>query len=41
MRTWLHHHRVAGTLIASAFAVAVAEGFLVLYYLNSWLTLTY
>lgn len=39
MKTWLRTHRVISALIWSALALAATECALVLYYLNSWLTL--
>jgi hypothetical protein len=39
MRIWLRRHRVVAALLWAALALAGAEGVLLLYYLNSWLTL--
>jgi hypothetical protein len=39
MFMWVHTHRIAATLIAAAAALIATEGLLLLYYLNSWLTL--
>jgi len=39
MRAWLHRRRVAAILLAGALGLALTEGALVLYYLDSWLTL--
>jgi len=39
MRVWVQRHRVAAMLLASAFGLALTEGVLLLYYLDSWLTL--
>jgi hypothetical protein len=39
MRAWIRHHRLAAILLASALGLIVTEGALVLYYLDSWLTL--
>jgi hypothetical protein len=39
MRLWLRVHPVIARLAGFALAAAVAETLLVLYYLDSWLTL--
>ena len=39
MSTWFHRHRIVGMLVAAILGLAVIEGVLLLYYLNSWLTL--
>ena len=39
MRVWLRRHRVAAILSASVLGLALTEGLLLLYYLDSWLTL--
>jgi hypothetical protein len=39
MRVWLGRHRVAAALLWAALTLAAAEGFLLVYYLDSWLTL--
>ena len=39
MRAWVQRHRLMAILVASAFGLALTEGALLLYYLDSWLTL--
>jgi hypothetical protein len=39
MRAWLNRHRLAAVLLGVPLALAATEGILLLYYLNSWLTL--
>jgi hypothetical protein len=39
MRLWLRRHRVVAALLWTAVALAAAEGALLLYYLDSWVTL--
>jgi hypothetical protein len=39
MNRWFRQHRMVTALIAAGAALVTAEGLLVLYYLNSWLTL--
>jgi hypothetical protein len=39
MHIWIRTHRVAAGLLFSALTLATAEALLLLYYLNSWLTL--
>jgi hypothetical protein len=39
MRTWFRRHHVIGSLLWAAVALAATESVLILYYLNSWLTL--
>jgi hypothetical protein len=39
MRTWFRKHRVVAVLLGTASALAAIEGILLVYYLNSWLTL--
>jgi cytochrome bd-type quinol oxidase subunit 1 len=39
MRGWLRRHRVFATVLWTFVALAATEGALLLYYLNSWLTM--
>jgi hypothetical protein len=39
MRIWLRGHRVVAALLWATLSLAATEGVLLLYYLNSWLTL--
>lgn len=39
MSTWFLKHRILARVAVSILGAAVIEGLLVLYYLNSWLTL--
>lgn len=39
MRRWFHKYRVTASLLCAALALAITEGVLLLYYLDSWLTL--
>lgn len=39
MRIWIRRHRLAAALLWSTLALAAAESALLVYYLNSWLTL--
>ena len=39
MRIWARRHRVAAIVLATALGLVLTEGVLVLYYLDSWLTL--
>jgi hypothetical protein len=39
MRSWIRRHRALALLLWTALALAVTEGLLVVYYLNSWFTL--
>jgi phage shock protein PspC (stress-responsive transcriptional regulator) len=39
MRTWLRRHRIVARLLWAALVLAASEGFLLVYYLDSWLTL--
>jgi len=39
MRNWIRRHRVVAGLLWTALVLAATEGFLLFYYLDSWLTL--
>ena len=39
MLGWIRRHRVAAVVVAGALGLALTEGLLLLYYLDSWLTL--
>ncbi|HEY2013838.1 MAG TPA: hypothetical protein VGH38_10080 [Bryobacteraceae bacterium] len=39
MRAWFGRHRVVFALLWAAVVLAATEGFLLIYYFNSWLTL--
>jgi len=39
MRNWLRRHCVVAAVLWAALALAATEGVLLLYYLDSWLTL--
>ena len=39
MRIWFRNHSVVAALLWTASALAAIEGILLIYYLNSWLTL--
>ena len=39
MQAWLQRHRVVARLLWAALVLAGAEGFLLIYYLDSWLTM--
>ena len=39
MQAWFRKHRIAASLLWTATALAIAEGILCVYYLDSWLTL--
>jgi hypothetical protein len=39
MRVWVSRHRAPAILLATALGLVFTEGALLLYYLDSWLTL--
>ena len=39
MRLWLHRHRVVAAVLWAALALGAIESILLLYYLDSWVTL--
>lgn len=39
MRAWLHHHRIVAGVLWAALALGTIECVLLIYFLNSWITL--
>jgi hypothetical protein len=39
MRIWFGRHRIVAAMVGTVAALAVIEAILLVYYLNSWLTL--